>query len=87
MGVAAHDLKAPLAAIQSYLGVMLGGFAGELPRSRETCCRGAACGLTSCLTLISDLLDIPRIETGQIVQEMKEISLQQVITRSLQEHA
>jgi len=34
--------------------------------------------------LISDLLDIPRIETGQIVQEMKEVSLRQAINNSLE---
>jgi len=33
--------------------------------------------------LISDLLDIPRIETGQIVQEMKDISLREVIKDSI----
>jgi signal transduction histidine kinase len=31
------------------------------------------------LDLISDLLDIPRIETGQIVQEMKAVSLGEII--------
>src|SRR4030042_1755436 len=35
--------------------------------------------ITELLDLISDLLDIPRIETGQIVQEMKEISLLEVV--------
>ncbi len=30
LSIAAHDLKAPLTAIQSYFGVMLGGFSGEL---------------------------------------------------------
>ena len=30
LSTAYHDLKAPLAAVQSYLGVILGGFAGEI---------------------------------------------------------
>ena len=30
LSIASHDLKAPLAAVQSYLGVILGGFAGEI---------------------------------------------------------
>ena len=34
--------------------------------------------------LESDLLDIPRIETGQIVQEMKEVSLRQAIKNALE---
>jgi signal transduction histidine kinase len=35
------------------------------------------------LTLVSDLLDIPRIETGQIIQEMKDISLKKLIETSV----
>jgi len=34
------------------------------------------------LTLITDLLDIPRIESGQIAQEMKEISLNETVKRA-----
>ena len=36
------------------------------------------------LTLITDLLDIPRIESGQITREMREISLNEVVKRSLE---
>ncbi len=30
LSIASHDLKTPLAAVQGYLGVILGGFAGEI---------------------------------------------------------
>jgi len=79
LGIAAHDLKAPLAAIQSYLSVMLGGFSGELTEKQRNMLERSSLRIKELLTLISDLLDIPRIETGQIVQEMKEISLRQVV--------
>jgi len=35
------------------------------------------------LTLISDLLDIPRMEAGQLVQEMEELSFNEVVERSV----
>ncbi|MCL0039091.1 hypothetical protein M1O16_04000 [Dehalococcoidia bacterium] len=35
------------------------------------------------LELISDLLDISRIEMGQVVQEMKEVSLAQLVMEPL----
>ena len=35
VSIAAHDLKAPLAAIQSFLRVMLDGFAGELNEKQK----------------------------------------------------
>ncbi|MFC2003565.1 sensor histidine kinase [Chloroflexota bacterium] len=83
LGVAAHDMKAPLAAIQSYFGVMLGGFSGELTEKQKSMMERSSLRITELMNLISDLLDIPRIETGQLVQEMKEISLRQVIKHSL----
>ena len=84
IGIAAHDLKAPLTAIQGFLWVMLGGFAGEISEKQRNMLERSTRRITELLTLISDLLDIPRIETGQIVQEMKEVSLRQAIKNSLE---
>ncbi len=83
IGIAAHDLKAPLTAIQGFLWVMLGGFAGAISDKQKNMLERSSHRITELLGLISDLLDIPRIETGQIVQEMKEISLRQVIKNSI----
>ncbi len=75
MSIVAHDLKSPLAAIQSYFGVMLGGYAGELNDKHRQMIERSSRRIDELLELISDLLDISRIETGQTVQEMKEIWL------------
>ena len=85
ISIAAHDLKAPLTAIQGFLWVMVGGYAGELTDKQKNILERSSKRITELLNLISDLLDIPRIETGQIVPEMKEISLRQVIRNCLQE--
>ncbi len=79
LGVAAHDLKAPLTAIQGYLWVMLGGYAGELSEKQKGMLERSTLRITELLTLISDLLDIPRIEIGQITQEMEEVSLADIV--------
>jgi signal transduction histidine kinase len=83
LGIAAHDLKAPLTAIQGFLWVMLGGYAGELSDKQRNMLERSSHRIKELLNLISDLLDIPRIETGQLVQEMKQISLSQVVKTSL----
>lgn len=79
LGIAAHDLKAPLTAIQGFLWVMLGGYAGEISSKQKNMLERSTRRINELLGLISDLLDIPRIETGQLVEEMKEISLCQVV--------
>jgi len=83
LGIAAHDLKAPLTAIQGFLWVMLGGYSGELTDKQRNMLERSTYRIKELLSLISDLLDIPRIETGQIVQEMKQVSLSRVIRASI----
>jgi signal transduction histidine kinase len=83
LGIAAHDLKAPLTAIQGFLWVMLGGYSGEITDKQKNMLERSTYRIKELLSLISDLLDIPRIETGQLVQEMKQVSLNQVIRASI----
>ncbi|MCL0090025.1 HAMP domain-containing histidine kinase, partial [Dehalococcoidia bacterium] len=76
-------LKAPLAAIQSYFGVMLGGYSGELNEKQRQMIERSSVRIDGLLELISDLLDISRIEMGQVAQEMKEVSLAQLVMEPL----
>mgnify|MGYP005838714805 FL=1 len=84
IGIAAHDLKAPLTAIQGFLWVMLGGFAGEISEKQRNMLERSTLRINELLNLISDLLDIPRIESGQIVQEMEEVCLREIIECSIE---
>ena len=83
LGIAAHDLKAPLTAIQGFLWVMLGGYSGEITDKQRNMLERSSYRIKELLNLISDLLDIPRIDTGQIVPEMKPVSLSQVVKASM----
>ena len=83
LGIAAHDLKAPLTAIQGFLWVMLGGYSGKITDKQKNMLERSTHRINELLNLISDLLDIPRIESGQIVQEMKQVSLNQVVKASI----
>ncbi|MFC1918802.1 sensor histidine kinase, partial [Chloroflexota bacterium] len=79
LSMAAHDLKAPLTAIQSFLWVILGGLAGEINDKQRHMLERSSLRIKELLDLISDLLDISRIESQRIVQELEEVYLHQVI--------
>jgi signal transduction histidine kinase len=83
--VVAHDLQAPLAATQTCLWDILDGYCGEVTDEQRDMLERSTRRIDGLSTLIGDLLDIPRIETGQIVHEMKETSLKEVIERSADE--
>jgi signal transduction histidine kinase len=84
LGIVAHDLKAPLSAVQSYLQLMVGGYAGEIADRHKHMLNRSSQRITELLNLISDLLDISRIESGQIVSEFDMISFSKTVKESLE---
>ena len=84
LGVVAHDLQSPLIATQSFLSYILDGFTGQITDGQKDLLERGVRRIDGLLTLITDLLDIPRIETGQITREMREIPFNDVIKRSLE---
>jgi signal transduction histidine kinase len=84
LGVVAHDLQSPLVATQSFLSYILDGFTGQITDGQRDLLERGVRRIDGLLTLITDLLDIPRIETGQIAREMREITLNEVVKRSLE---
>ena len=85
ISVVAHDLKAPLAAIQSYFNVILGGYSGPLNEKQKQMIERSSQRIVGLLELISDLLDISRIELGQAFQEPKYVSPVEVIKTPLED--
>ncbi|MFC2027404.1 ATP-binding protein [Chloroflexota bacterium] len=85
VSVVAHDLKSPLAAIQSYFSMILGGYVGEVNDAIRPMIERSSIRIDGLLELIGDLLDISRIEMGQMAEEMENVSLQQVIEAPLQD--
>ncbi len=79
LSMVAHDLKAPISAVESYLKVMLRGSPGPLNAKQEQWLDRSISRLDGMLELISDLLDVSRLETGQMATEMEMTSLQKVL--------
>ncbi len=85
LGMVSHDLKAPLVAVESYLQVILGGFAGEITAEQREMLDRSSHRIGELLELIGDLLDVSRIEAGQIAEEFKAMSLAEVVEGSLED--
>jgi signal transduction histidine kinase len=83
LGAAAHDLKAPLNTLLGYFRLMLEGYAGDLNATQKFYLEKASARTLDLLSLIKDLLDIPRVETGRLITEMTEISFPELVQKSL----
>lgn len=84
LSMAAHDLKAPLSAVQTYFGVMLGGFVGAVNDKHRSILERCSNRIVELLELISDLLDISKIEAGQVVSEMEMAPLKAIVDGSVE---
>ncbi|RJP27806.1 MAG: GAF domain-containing protein [Actinobacteria bacterium] len=84
MGMVAHDLKAPLAAVQSYIKVILRGSTGPLTEKQEEWLNRSVKRIDGMLELISDIVDISRLETGHIAPELTTVSWKQVLENCIE---
>jgi signal transduction histidine kinase len=66
VGVAAHDLRSPLAVIEMYSAFLLGEPAQRLAEREREFLRVIALQSRFMLNLINDLLDVTRIESGNL---------------------
>ena len=74
-----HELKTPLNSIIGFTGIMLMGMAGEITeeqRQQLTIVKSSARHL---LELISDLLDVSKIEAGKVELSLADFGLDEVI--------
>jgi signal transduction histidine kinase len=82
LSVVAHDLQSPLVATQSLLSYIVDGYTGEITDGQKDLMQRGIRRIDGLLTLITDLLDIPRIEAGQLNREMREILLNDVVKQA-----
>ena len=84
LSVLAHELKAPINAIQGYLNIMIdkvlgdkiGDYTGMIGRSNVR--------INGMKKMISDLLDLTKIESGQKKRELKTCHLKSIIEQSIE---
>jgi signal transduction histidine kinase len=76
-----HELRAPIAAVEQQLTVILNKMAGEVTEKQEQLLSRAKQRTRGLLDLIKDLLDLSKIEAGKMVQYKEPLLLQEVIQR------
>ena len=76
-----HELRAPIAAVEQQLTVILNKMAGEVTQKQEQLLSRAKQRTKGLLDLIKDLLDLSKIEAGKMVQYKEPLYLQEVIQR------
>jgi two-component system, OmpR family, phosphate regulon sensor histidine kinase PhoR len=71
----AHELRAPLAAIEGYLDVILNGMSQDDPQKTRQVLERSRERTQGLLTLINDLLALSRLQAGRITKEKERLRL------------
>ncbi len=78
VNMVAHELRAPLAAVDSYLAAMEEGYVCEPAKQQEVLGRSRQ-RIRALLDLVGDLLDVSRMETGTVRREIAALDLAAVL--------
>ncbi|MBN2329076.1 MAG: HAMP domain-containing histidine kinase [Candidatus Omnitrophica bacterium] len=83
---ASHDLRTPLTAIKGSLDNLALGIAGELTEKQTRVLERARTSVNRLTSLINDVLDLSRIESGRTVLEKSNVSMRLIVEQAIQEN-
>lgn len=83
VSMVAHEVKNPLAAIEGYLNVILSGLAGEDPERDRQMMRRALLRAKTLRTMISELMNLTALETGNFVIKRSPLSLDEIVAEAV----
>lgn len=81
VSMVAHELRAPLAAIKGWLEIVISGEAGSDEKQNKKWLLRTKDRAESLLALVSDLLEINRMEAGKLAQRMETVQVSDVIKK------
>jgi len=79
LSLASHELRTPMTAIKAYLWMVLRGQGGKVTGKQASYLNRAYNSTSHLITLVNDMLDVSRIESGRITLNLGEIKLVQLI--------
>ncbi len=74
-----HELKQPMTSIKGYTDLLLKGQGGELNEAQRSFLNTVQANVDRMRTMVSDLLDVSRIESGRIRLDIGVVSLTRVV--------
>ena len=79
-----HEMRTPLTSIAGSLGLLVGNAAGKIPESTARLLTIAHANSERLIRLVNDILDIDRLEGGQVVYNFKLFDLQPLVAETIE---
>jgi signal transduction histidine kinase len=75
-----HELRSPLTAIKQFTTILLGGLAGDLNKEQREYQQIVLKNIRQLQSMIDDLLEVTRLETGKLTVEPERVSVMIAVT-------
>ncbi len=85
LSIVSHELKRPIAAVENYLQITLGGYAGDISDKQRRLLERSAIRLSDLRSLISDILDFARMQPEQIRADFEIVDPLEIGTEAFEE--
>jgi signal transduction histidine kinase len=79
----AHELKTPMTSMKGYTDLLLGGVVGQLNEQQRTFLGTIRSNIDRMNTLVSDLNDVTKLQTGNLHMEFSPVDFRNVVTETL----
>jgi PAS domain S-box-containing protein len=87
ISLASHQLRTPLSAIKTYSHMLMDGYMGEVNDSQKKSLHTIVSAANRMNELISTLLNITRIESGNVTITLKDVNLERLAEEVIKEHS
>ncbi|MDY7032790.1 MAG: response regulator [Thermodesulfobacteriota bacterium] len=84
LAMVSHELRAPLSAIHQQLSVIQEGMAGSIAEKQKEMLVRAKERTQGTLDLITDLLNLSKIDSGIVIQSKETVSFQDIVEKACQ---
>jgi signal transduction histidine kinase/CheY-like chemotaxis protein len=81
--VVSHELRTPLTSIRGSLGLMAGGALGTMPAPAQRMLEIAVNNTDRLIRLINDILDLERIESGDVPMQIEPCAANEVVDEAV----
>jgi two-component system phosphate regulon sensor histidine kinase PhoR len=86
VSMVSHEIRSPMNSVLMQLKVILDGLAGETTAKQREILGEASERITALTTLVSELLDLAKIESGLITREREEIRIDALLADQVAFH-
>lgn len=84
VSMASHQLRTPLTSVKGYISMVLEGDAGKITSMQRQLLGEAFISSERMVHLISDFLNVSRLQTGTFILEKKPVDLAKIVTQEVE---